>query len=170
MTTSPVDSLIRRPIGRGGARPQISCSAASRYRRESCCSRIRRCTICTGACSRVSSLHGECWPWKTWCVTSVRVHWIRFVTRTGSTSSPTSVRPCRCARSAICWAFPRRASSRSAISTTRASQSQRDHKCQSQGLRGGDRDVRRVHRVEGESSVRRPDHGAAQRRSRGTGW
>ena len=34
-------------------------------------------------CCLGSSRHGGCWPWKTWCVTSVRAHWIRCATPTG---------------------------------------------------------------------------------------
>src|SRR6185437_11817798 len=42
-----------------------------------------------------------------------------------STSSPTSGPRSRCARSACCWASPRRTSRRSAITSTRASDSKR---------------------------------------------
>ena len=50
-----------------------------------------------------------------------RAHWIPCATPTASTSSPISARSCRCGRSAICSAFPRKANSRSATATTRAS-------------------------------------------------
>ncbi len=75
-------------------------------------------------------------------------HWIPFGTPTVSTSSPTSARSCRCARSATCWASPRKASSRSATATTRASRSQTDQARSSPTIfQDVDRDVRRVHRV-----------------------
>lgn len=45
-----------------GTTADISCSAASKFRQESCCSRILRCTTCTVACCHAFSPHGACWP------------------------------------------------------------------------------------------------------------
>ena len=79
-----------------------------------------------------SSLRGGCWRSRTWYANSVSAHWIRCAMATGSTSSPISAPSCRCGRSAICSAFPRKGNSRSATATTRASQSQRSKAISSQ--------------------------------------
>ena len=42
-----------------------------------CCSRIRRYTICTDACSPASSRPGACLPWSRWSANSASKSWTR---------------------------------------------------------------------------------------------
>ena len=109
-----------RPIARVGALPQTSCSAASKYHRESCCSRIlRSTTLHRRLLSRVFT------PRRMLAVESLvrdfcSRAWIRCATPRASTSWSILARSCRCAPSATCWASPSKGRSRSAIATTRA--------------------------------------------------
>ena len=89
--------------------------------------------------------------------------------RTGSTSSATSARRFRCARSAICWASPNRTRRRSATPRTMPSRLKEGEFSGARAdlFENSQPAVRRIHRLAGRPSVRRPDDPAAQRRAGG---
>ena len=90
--------------------------------------------------------------------------------RTGSTSSRTSARRCRCGSSACCWAFPRQdqeAVRRPGGRGTAHRAGQADGDAATDRLVERRSVVRRLHRLAGRAPLRRPHDRAAPRRVRG---